>query len=337
MLKRTRALDKITEKTSQEIIEDCTNEIQKKWKDIYNTILNNYNFGKANYKPKPISQEYDAQASANIVNKFQNYRWNTNATNIFSKLGNEYEEYFQSQLNQFFQTNYNYLTAELTAKISSIGTRARAKGKYGPTDIFMGPLSSFKNKTEIMGFDQYGQTVTYDIEVNVDENTEHAIFSNPNLISSIIASNPSFGFQLKNIAGGGNYYSHSYANSAIIRDEFIGITNKTWHEFYAMAKLNNMISARLIDIIGPSNVALITQNQIRWMDEYIENTMFFMNLYYNHRAARGSDKELVGVNPSNSGSIHTRVMKDQWKYVAESFVTKDNEIVYKIKMKETSN
>lgn len=77
-------------------------------------------------------------------------------------------------------------------------------------------------------------------------------------------------------------FSDSSTLQAKINEELITINKHgnrtTWESFYTMDYVNYQVSKYLINIISPLNVAVVSGSGLIWMDDFLANRMFYMQV-----------------------------------------------------------
>lgn len=89
-----------------------------------------------------------------------------------------------------------------------------------------------------------------------------------------------FGLSLKNWAKTSKpkEYTSSTKLQSMIDAEFEKSGKKTWDITYTTQMANKIVSNYLLDIIGPINIAVLTKTDFIWMDDFIGNHLFYMDI-----------------------------------------------------------
>lgn len=131
-----------------------------------------------------------------------------------------------------------------------------------------------------------------------------------------------------------------YTQSASLQQKINNVYNNrnTWNRTYAVYKANEMVSKYLIDIIGPINIAVITGQEFTWMDEFINNNLFSMNVY----AKEGKEYKNNEIKPEiKDNKIYVRKynirgsLESGKRIVSSTSISKSKENKYRVTVRTT--
>ena len=212
--------------------------------------------------------------------------------NISSFLGYEFEAFMEKALAP--EELSRAVSAEAAQIVSSLaGGFSRTGGITSTSAVVKGQRDIRPDLGLGMSFtgDSLGtlnmgeKTISVELQELVDLNDlamEEKEITSSEVLKSYIDAN-AFGFSLKLWKDGNNKeFSSSSVLQKSINNQFITYgpygNRTTWESNYAEWFVVYQLSKYLINIISPTNVAMITGNNFIWMDDYISNKIFFMDV-----------------------------------------------------------
>ncbi len=200
---------------------------------------------------------------------------------------------------------------------SSIETATKGANKQLSADIGIGINESNKNYAEV--------SVRESLNINaVKQSFSQA---NPEHVGSLIFQmmninqrDQMFGFSLKRWKDGqqdkqyttSEKMKHNINNLFFNGEDGKDDGNKTWNAKYAFASAQLELAKEAISLLGAVNVGVITTKGFTWMDEFIENKRFYMNVYSYNKSPRRQEI-LPYINSSNI-YLHTYNDRDKVGY-----------------------
>lgn len=134
-------------------------------------------------------------------------------------------------------------------------------------------------------------------------------------------NNTAFGFSLKLWKkANGKEFSQSSVLQKMVDAElrepvYKDKTRKSWESNYAMEYVIYLLSKYLINIIGPVNIAMITGGGLTWMDDFIDQKIFYMQVQAESilgKSDRGKGYEIYPTVPSPT--IRIRELNESRSY-----------------------
>lgn len=200
---------------------------------------------------------------------------------------------------------------------SSIETATKSANKQLSADIGIGINESNKNYAEV--------SVRESLNINAVKQSFSQ--TNPEYVGSLIFQmmninqrDQMFGFSLKRWKDGqqDKQYTTSEKMKYNINNLFFNGEdgkddgNKTWNAKYAFASAQLELAKEAISIFGAVDVGVITTKGFTWMDEFIKNKRFYMNVYSYNKSPRRQEI-LPYINSSNI-YLHTYGDRDKVGY-----------------------
>lgn len=170
--------------------------------------------------------------------------------------------------------------------------------------------------------------VLFDLSELIPEEKE---ITSSEILQSYLTNN-AFGFSMKLWKDGNNKeFSQSSVLQKMLNSQLETYdsngTRLTWETNYTQSYVVYQLSKYLLNIIGPMNIALISGKNFTWMDDFINNKIFYMTVQAENsfeKSKRGAGYEIHPHIPDPS--IKIRVLNNAMQTFKTSFSKKTGKI-----------
>ena len=293
-------------------------DINERWDLIYNDVISRFDIKNNAIVSAPSDQQYSKISDPNLMkqsnnlysylfNKFKNTQLanklfeRTGPTEKkfrvapYSDLGFAYEDFVVQELNRYGYFRLDSLIQSTDSMLTS-GQGIRSAGKKVISDVAIADPKRSDIRDKI--------SIQYDIK---ERSLDLSKLDMSNFLNEDV-----YGFALKNWQGkAGINNKHKFSMVTALRDEIDEVFKNSWgqkpvswNKTFAQASANLYVSSRLLDIVGPANVMMMMGRQNMWMDEYIANRFFYINLYYH--GVKTKD-EIIYIDSSTNGTIYVNI------------------------------
>ncbi len=323
---------------SQQIINRINHHIHNYTSYIYNQIkagvngTNITNYSLAAGGASNALRSANTQWTAPTRKLFENIVSNSSSAvpeNLDSLLGYGFESYLTSALQgdgfiwqalNIAASSSNNLINEFFSTGKLISSSAITKGsKFISSDIMLGPSSQIGLKTVQNGRRKQLVTANTNIAIELPELLDLSqVTSGPDsTINKMISQLEYYGFSLK-VYSYADSLSRSFKSSSPMKEylaqEYRASYPRTWSSVYASNYSSFFLSKYLINLVGPTNVAMIYNDGLVWMDDFLEARSLYMRIQVSTSGKlqdatqeRGGGKEIhFPAAPVPSPSIYLR-------------------------------
>ena len=262
-------------KNIQELVQDI---IINKWNTISQQILNAVSIG--DYYE---GQKYtiDETKLVNIPNWLrQNLINGQQSKNFYSLMGFNYEQYAEQAM---LDIGKEMVSQGLNDCMSAFSQTGALKSVSAMRPGFLNIRADLGQGFEQVGNivqDKSGLAAEFQSEFIIEDRiiNSDTFINEDELIKQYLQSGM-FGISLKLWSQGASNKEFTQSAGIANRLNQMYNTKRTWNIVYATQMANKVVSNYLLDIVGPTNIAVLTGSGLIWMDEFIGGNLFTMNIY----------------------------------------------------------
>jgi len=296
----------------QNIEEYLIEKIEKQWGAITGYFWGGYNGAKKSSNYKKYIQNLKAKTFEHKFAKEMLLKWaSTNGQNPAIIVGNSYEPYVTSVMQDFAKAIAG-LSENMTDDLlqtfirntgSDVSKSALIEGsKNVRPDIIVGG-ESYKSENGVLKSNGVDVELQGEIDLNpdsvIDELSDLAeLYNNANL----------YGFSLK---AWSKSNSKEFTQSSVLRkqinDDFMQTDDKgsrhAWDRNYVMNYMLWKVSSKIINLIGPTNIGLVTGKTFTPFSTWLNNHLFYMDVQMSNVR---KDNKKKGMPELNSSAVRIR-------------------------------
>lgn len=344
---RRNMLNKLFEKDKQEYFKEIVEYIDTKIKEYQENVvkkvfeeLSRSNDHKYYYNGTVEKLEDMSFEVKNIIEKIGSA--GMYQRNIASLLGNQFEDFMEQalgidELSKIVPNEAINVIESLVEGFAKKGnitsTSATVSGKKNiRPDLGLNMKIQYDEDNKIAKTNDGKLNVEFRTLVDLDELDLTDISLTNETLERYLSTN-SFGFSMKLWKDGNNKeFSQSSVLQKMINTQLeapVGESGErlSWETNYTEAFVVYQLSKYLLNIIGPMNVGLISGDKYIWMDEFIDNRIFYMTVQAENsfeKSRRGAGYEII---PKISDpSIKIRALNNSMQYFKTSFSKKTKRI-----------
>lgn len=311
---------KDTQNFFEEVIKYINEKITEYQEKVVNVVFSKLNFenGQYFYNGKPLENvSYPVQ---NVIERIGDRRMTQR--NIASFLGLEFESFMEHALatDELAKVVSSESVEIINSLISGFTKTGNITSKSAITegrrairpDIGLGMAMQIDN-SGVARLKNSNTAVEFQALVDLSELVpEEKEITSAEVLQSYLNTN-AFGFSMKLWKDGNNKeFSQSSTLQKMINSQLKTYDSfgrrLTWETNYTESYVVYQLSKYLLNIIGPMNVAIISGRNFTWMNDFIDNRIFYMTVQAENlfeKSKRGAGYEIYPHIPDSSIKLKT--------------------------------
>lgn len=314
---------KDTQNFFEEVIDYINKKIDEYQKKVVDVVFSKLNFENEQYfySGKPLENvSYSVQ---NVIERIGDRRMTQR--NIASFLGLEFESFMEHALatDELVNAVSSESTEIIKSLIKPLGGFTKTGGKTSKSaitegrrfirpDIGLGMNINIDN-SGVARLEKNNTAVEFQALVDLSELVpKEKEITSAEILQSYLNTN-AFGFSMKLWKDGNNKeFSQSSTLQKMINSQLKTYDNfgrrLTWETNYTESYVVYQLSKYLLNIIGPMNVAIISGKNFTWMNDFIDNRIFYMTVQAENsfeKSKRGAGYEIYPRIPDSSIKLRT--------------------------------
>lgn len=241
--------------------------------------------------------------------------------NIYSELGFAYEDFLADKLHsKIFSIGdaaVDQVLNQMLQQIQQTGDyKSNSSVRMNQKEIRPDLGWGMTKKGDFVGDKKTGLSAELQVSFNISSAREQIlqnpqnIENYPEILQQYLNSNM-YGFSVKRWdKQEAKQLTGAKGIQTLMNNIFRQSDNHTWNAIYAYHTMLLYISRSLLDILGPVNIAYITGLSFVWADQFVQESLFYMNMYA-HQKYGQDDAEIKPY--INSGNIYVRHVNQNYR------------------------